>query len=128
VPESKRHPARRPQKRPTKPGHRNPAAAAAPAAPRSPWRRTLERWSAGPLLLLHRTPTWLLPVVLAVLLLVGLAAPFAWAGVFLLVVGAFLGWLLLISWPVTSGSGRMLRLVAVVAVFGAAFARLTGRF
>jgi len=128
VPESKRHPARRPQKRPAKSGHRNPAAAAAPVTPASPWRRALERWSAVPLLVLHKMPTWLVPVVLAVLLLAGLAAPWAWAGVFLLVVGVFLGWLLLLSWPITSGSGRLLRLVAVVAVFGAAFARLTGRF
>jgi hypothetical protein len=114
--------------RTAKPGHRNPAAAATPVTPASPWRRALERWSAVPLLVLHKMPTWLVPVLLAVLLLAGLAAPWAWAGVFLVVVGVFLGWLLLLSWPITSGSGRLLRLVAVVAVFGAAFARLTGRF
>jgi hypothetical protein len=128
VPESKRHPARRPQKRTAKTGHRNPGAAAVPVTRSSPSRRALERWSAVPLLILHRMPTWLVPVLLAVLLLVGLAAPWAWAGVFLLVVGVFLGWLLLLSWPITPGSGRLLRLVAVVAVFGAAVARLTGRF
>ena len=128
MPESKRHPARRPQKRTAKTGHRNPAGAAVPVTSASPSRRVLERWSAVPLLILHRMPTWLVPVLLAVLLLVGLAAPWAWAGVFLLVVGVFLGWLLLLSWPITPGSGRLIRLVAVVAVFGAAVARLTGRF
>ena len=128
MPESKRHPARRPQKRTAKTGHRNPAVAAVPVTGASPSRRVLERWSAVPLLILHRMPTWLVPVLLAVLLLVGLAAPWAWAGVFLLVVGVFLGWLLLLSWPITPGSGRLIRLVAVVAVFGAAVARLTGRF
>ncbi len=128
MPESKRHPARRPQKRTAKTGHRNPAVAAVPVTSASPSRRVLERWSAVPLLILHRMPTWLVPVLLAVLLLVGLAAPWAWAGVFLLVVGVFLGWLLLLSWPITPGSGRLIRLVAVVAVFGAAVARLTGRF
>lgn len=128
MPESKRHPARRPQKRPTKSGHRNPAATAPAVTAASPWRRGLERWSAVPLLVLHRLPTWLVPVMFAVLLLAGLAVPAAWAGVFLVVVGVFLGWLLLLSWPVTSGSGRILRLIAVLAVFGAAFARLTGRF
>ena len=131
VPQSKRHPARRPQQRPARPSHRNPAkaAAAAPARPASTGARaTLERLSVGPLLVMHSLPGWLVPLLLAVLLLVGLGLPFAWAGLVLLVPGVFLGWLLALSWPVIGTFGRIMRLVVVVAIIGVAVLRLAGRF
>jgi len=129
VPQSKRHPARRPQRRTPKSGHRNPAApAAAPVPATSTARRELNRRSAGPLVILHRMPTWLVPVLLAVLLVAGLALPFRAAGILLLVIAAFLGWLLALSWPITSPGGRVLRVVTLVALVGAATARFTGHF
>ncbi|MBI1378582.1 MAG: hypothetical protein GC157_14035 [Frankiales bacterium] len=128
MPQSKRHPARRPAKRPARTVHRNPAAPATPVPAGSPWRRALERWSAGPLVVLHRMPTWLVPALLAVFLVAGLALPFPAAGILLLVPAVFLTWLLLLSWPAVSPSGRLLRLIAVLAVFGAAVARLAGAF
>jgi hypothetical protein len=129
VPQSKRHPARRPQQRSAK-GHRNPAGsssrtgATAPAT--SPARRWLERHRAGPLATLHRMPTWLVPALLAVLLIAGLALPWRASGLLLLVIAAFLTWLLALSWPITAWSGRLIRLIAVVAVVGVAVVRLSG--
>jgi hypothetical protein len=130
VPQSKRHPARRPQQRTPKSGHRNPSrpSGAQERPPTAPWRRSLERASAGPLLVLHRMPTWLVPVLLAVLLVAGLALSSPVAGVLLLVPAVFLGWLLLLSWPLTSSAGRLLRVIAVLALLGAAVLKLAGRF
>lgn len=131
VPQSKRHPARRPQQRSAKPGHHTPAGrgpASAPTQPASPARQWLVRHSAGPLVVLHRMPTWLLPGVFAVLLLAGLALPFPAAGLLLLVIAAYLGWLLALSWPITSWGGRALRLLAVLMLLVMTVLRLTGRF
>ena len=133
VPQSKRHPARRPQPRTPKPGHRNPAGAggsraAAPVPPASPARRWLVRHSAGPLVILHRLPTVLVPILMGVLLVAGLALPWGVAGLLLLVVGVFLGWLLALSWPVISWPGRIIRGLAVLALLVMTVLRLTGRF
>ncbi len=40
----------------------------------------------------------------------------------------FLGWLLLLSWPVISPSGRLLRLLAVLVLIGAMVFRVQGLF
>jgi len=132
MPESKRHPARRPQQRSPKPGHRNPAAASTskgPAEPdASPARRWLLRRSAGPLVLLHRLPSAAVAVTLVVLLVAGLAVPWRWAGILLLAIGAFFGWLLALSWPVVPAAGRMARLLAVLALLVVGVLRLLGLF
>ncbi len=131
VPQSKRHPARRPQQRTAKPGHRNPGGPSRPAAavpPASPARRWLVRHSAGPLVVLHRLPTVLVPILMGVLLVAGLALPWPAAGLLLLVVGVFLGWLLALSWPVISWPGRIIRGLAVLALFAMTVLRLTGKF
>jgi hypothetical protein len=130
VPQSKRHPARRPEKRPAKAGHRSPSGAPAarssrpaPAATVSPARRRLEIWSAGPLAVLHRMPSWIVPVILGVLLVAGLAVPTSWSALFLLPVGLFLLWLLLLAWPVLTPRGRAMRIIVVLLVAAAMVAR-----
>lgn len=140
MPQSKRHPARRPQQRPARKSHGNPAkdsaaiegalgrGTPAPAPARTGWRAGLERRSVGPLMVLNSLPGWLTPVVLGVLLVAGLALPFAWSGLLLLVPILFLGWLLLLSWPVISPSGRLLRLLAVLVLIGAMVFRVQGLF
>ena len=133
MPQSKRHPARRPQPRAPKSGHRSPAGrpatrSSAPAVPASPARTWLVRHSAGPLVVLHRMPVWIAPTVFAVVLLAGLALPFAAAGLLLLVIAAYLSWLLALSWPITSWGGRALRLLAIVLLVAMTVMRLTGRF
>jgi hypothetical protein len=72
--------------------------------------------SARPLVWLHQQPTWLPPVVMALLLVVGLAVR-GWVGAAaLILVAAFLGWLAALSWPQTPTRGRLLRAAAVAGV------------
>lgn len=68
---------------------------------------------------------------MAVLLFFGLiqTGGLAWLGaLFLLIVAAFLGWLLALAWPVLPTSSRMTRLIVVAAVVGIAILKLMGRF
>ncbi len=85
----------------------------------------MERSSARPLVWLHQQPAWLPPVVLAVLLIAGLAVP-GWLGAAALVlVAAFLGWLAALTWPRLAPGGRLLRLAAVAAVLVVAIIQAT---
>lgn len=80
----------------------------------------MERRSAGALLVLHRMPRWLIPLIMAVLMLLGLFISAAWAGIFIVAIAVFLAWLLVLSWPVIMPGSRLFRLIviAVVAVVG----------
>ena len=97
----------------------------------SPARARLESLSAGPLSTLHRLPRWIMVVAPGLFLFGGLVAVGPWAALgamLLLLVGAFLGWLLALAWPRLSGGSRMLRLIIIVAILGLAFFKATGRF
>lgn len=98
---------------------------AAPAAS-SGARSELERRSAAPLAYLHRMPRWLIPVIMGVLLLLGLFIQGQWAGIFFLLIGAFLAWLVALSWPVITPGSRVLRLAVTVVVLGYGVARIFG--
>ncbi len=128
VPQSKRHPARRPQRRPARAPHHNPAAASAPPVTSTGFRGWLESWSGIPLVILSRQPAWLVPGLLALFLVLGLALPSSWAGLLLLVPAFFLLWLAALSWPRTSALGKVLRVAVTIALFVAAGARLAGVF
>ena len=68
------------------------------------------------MVLLHQLPRWVVLVVVAGLLVTGLAVH-GWIGAAALVlVAAFLGWLAALSWPATDRNGRLLRLAAVAGV------------
>lgn len=83
-----------------------------------PLRRTIERRSAPVLLWLSSRPRFLLPALVAVLLLGGLAAPPAPGLAMLLALSALLFWLSYLSWPALDGRGRSLRaaMLALIAV------------
>jgi hypothetical protein len=88
-------------------------------------RSRMERSSAKPLVWLHQQPAWFPPVVLAVLLIVGLAVP-GWLGAAALVlVAAFLGWLAALTWPRLAPGGRLLRVAAVAVVLVVAIIQAT---
>ena len=88
-------------------------------------RRRIERSSARALVLLHQQPVWLPPVVVAMLLLVGLAVP-GWLGALaLILVAVFLGWLAALSWPRVDRGGRLLRVAAVAGVLVVAIIQAT---
>ncbi len=93
---------------------------------KSPARLKLERVSVRPLHFFNRLPRLILPVVMGALLLAGLLLPSQFAGLLLLVVAFFLGWLLALSWPALIVSSRVIRLLVVVVVTFAAFWRLAG--
>lgn len=83
-----------------------------------PLRRTVERRSAPVLLWLSSRPRFVLPVLVAVLLIGGLAAPAPYALPLLLALGLLLLWLSYLSWPALDGRGRLLRaaMLALIAV------------
>ena len=132
MPKSKRHPARRPQQRNARRPHPQPAAAGRPAAQRpaaaSSRRRGFEVRSAPLLATIHRLPRWIMPLALAAVLVLGLILPSPLAGLLLLLVAAFLGWLLALSWPLVDGRGRVVRLAVVAGLVVVAVLRLAGRF
>lgn len=97
-----------------------------PSQAKSPARVKLEKFSVRPLHILKRLPRLILPIVMGVLLLGGLLLPSQFAGLLLLVVAVFLGWLLVLSWPALIGSSRAIRLLVVGMVTFAAFWRLAG--
>jgi hypothetical protein len=87
--------------------------------PRRP-RQSVQQRSAFPLLYLRGLPRWLPPVVLAALLVTGLAVR-GWGGaVALCAVAGFLGWLAFLSWPGSAGAGRAGRLAAIVCLLALA--------
>lgn len=102
-----------------------PSTGRRPPTPRRPaWRAALERRSAPALLYLTQLPRAVPFAVVGLLLLVGVAVggPVGFAA--LLAVAAVMAWLLAVGWPAMSGGGRVLRLLATLAVVAAAVAQL----
>lgn len=87
-------------------------------------RRSFPQRSTPLLLALASRPRWVVPLLAAVLLVVGLAVSGLAGAVALLVVAALLGWLAALSWPVTDPQGRLLRVSAVVVILLVALSRL----
>lgn len=87
-------------------------------------RRALER-ASGPLLIrLHKLPSWLVPLIMLGLAVVGLIAGGIVGFVLLGLVAIFLSWLALLSWPVLDRRARLLRFLAVGLVAAAAVIQL----
>lgn len=88
-------------------------------------RQSLERSSAGPLLYLRQLPRWVIPIVLAALLVAGFALR-GWPGaVVLVVLTAALGWLAALSWPALTPQGRLLRVGVIACVLVVAVLQAT---
>jgi hypothetical protein len=91
-------------------------------------RRTVERWSAAPLVFMHGLPRWVLLLVLVGLLIAGMVGT-GWVGASaLLALAALLAWLAFLSWPATPWSGRILRIAAFVVLILLAAGHVIGRF
>ncbi len=103
-----------------------PSAKQQTPAPASGARATLEDLSRGPLTRLHRMPRWTVPVIMGVLLLAGLLIRQPWAGVLLVALALFLGWLLALSWPQLSPGSKVMRLLVIAIVIFAAYRKFTG--
>ena len=80
----------------------------------------MEQRSALALLYLRGLPRWLAPLVLAALLVAGLAVR-GWGGaVALCAVAGFLSWLAFLSWPRAAGATRAARLAAIACLLALA--------
>ena len=104
--------------------------APSPGAPTAR-RSALEERSFPLLRRMHAIPRWIVVVVPALLLFVGLilTGPLAWVGgILLLLVCALLGWLTALSWPVLTPGSRILRVIVVAALAGISVLKLLGRF
>ena len=115
-------------------GKNQPAAPRVPSSPKysaSQRRAAFERTSFPVLARVTNAPRCLLIVGLGSSLLLGLILSDAWAwlgAVFLLIVGAFLGWLLALSWPLLSPGRRFMRVLVVGALGGLAILKVGGSF
>jgi uncharacterized membrane protein len=90
-------------------------------------RKQFEDLSRGPLQALNRVPRPLVVIGMAAFLVAGLLLPGAIGSVFLVILGLFLLWLIALSWPVLPTASKVMRLIVVALVFGAAVMRATGR-
>jgi hypothetical protein len=90
-------------------------------------RDRFEDLSRGPLKALNRVPRALIVIGLAAFLVAGLLTPPAIGSLLLIILGLFLLWLVALSWPILAPASRIMRLITVGRVFGAAVLRATGR-
>jgi uncharacterized membrane protein len=86
--------------------------------------RPPSRVNAAALLWLNSRPRWLLGVILIALALGGLLIPGLIGTVLLLLLAAFLTWLAAMSWPRVDAAGRVLRVLVVALIVGAAIMHL----
>ena len=114
---SRRKPASRPQRAPKQPLVKQPAPGL---------RGKVERASAPVLLWLSARPRFVVPVLSAVLLIGGLAAPVAVGVPLLLLLVLLVGWLSYLSWPVVEGFQRFLRVGTIGLVLAAVAGKLSG--
>jgi hypothetical protein len=72
-------------------------------------------------------PKWALVAGPLLVLLLGLLLPYAWSGVLLLVLAAFLSWLIVLAWPRMANPARVMRVLVVLLLVGAGVAKMLGR-
>ena len=85
-----------------------------------PFRRRVEERSSAALARLSRVPVWLPLVAVLALTVAGLAIRGPAGAMLLLVLGALVGWLCYVSWPVLDPNARLVRLLVVAIVVGLA--------
>lgn len=115
-----------PSSNPRRSGNPSVRAGATPPGAGSPTRLSVAERSRGVLVKMARLPTLVIPGLMLVLMLVGLSAPLVFALPALALIGAFVGWLAYISWPVLDTKGRLTRGLVVGLVVGSALARVQG--
>jgi hypothetical protein len=79
-------------------------------------RQAAERRSARPLLFLHQLPSWIAPLAVVVLFIVGLSVRGPGGAIALCGVAAVLAWLATLSWPKLAVGGRLGRILVITGV------------
>jgi hypothetical protein len=74
---------------------------------------------------LSALPRWLVPIMLGAFLLAGFAVDGLIGGLLLLIVGLFLGWLLMLSWPLLGPGSKVIRVLVVGTLIGVAIVEAT---
>lgn len=87
-------------------------------------RKKIEILSTPALLKINSWPRFVVPIGMLAFLLVGLFVPGTVGGFFILLVGLFVGWLLILSWPLLDPRAKFFRLVVVVVIIGSALTQI----
>ena len=98
---------------------------ATPATRPGGLRVAVERRSAPLLVFLRQLPSWLPALVLAGLLVAGLALRSPAGAAALCVVAVFIGWLGYLSWPRLGSAGRAGRIAVTACILGLAVVQAT---
>ena len=80
-----------------------------PVVTHSALRKQITDKSAPALLRIHGLPKFLVPGLIAVLMVAGLLMNPPYAGVPLTVVSIFIGWLMYLSWPLLDSRSKLIR-------------------
>lgn len=88
------------------------------------WRAAMQERTAVAALALSRVPRLLLIVIFGVLILVGLAAPGLIGAIPLLLIAAFVGWLLLLGWDQRAPVERVIRIAVLLVIVAYAVYKL----
>lgn len=100
----------------SKPKKPNPAV---PVVTHSALRKRITDLSAPALLRIHGLPKFLVPGLIAILMLLGLFLPAPYSGISLTIVSAFIGWLMYLSWPLLDPKSRLIRLLVFLILIAA---------
>ena len=100
----------------SKPKKPNPAV---PVVTHSALRKRITDLSAPALLRIHGLPKFLVPGLIAILMLLGLFLPAPYSGISLTIVSAFIGWLMYLSWPLLDSKSRLIRLLVFLILIAA---------
>lgn len=92
---------------------------AVPVVTHSALRKRVTDLSAPVLLRIHGLPKFLVPGLIAVLMLLGLFLPTPYSGIALTVVSVFIGWLMYLSWPLLDSKSRLIRFLVFVILIAA---------
>jgi hypothetical protein len=92
---------------------------AGPVVTHSALRKRVTDMSAPTLLRIHALPKFLVPSLIAVLMLLGLFSPAPYSGIALTVVCIFIGWLMYLSWPLLDSKSRMIRFLVFLILVAA---------
>ena len=90
-----------------------------PVVTHSALRKRVTDLSAPILLRIHGLPKFLVPGLIAVLMLLGLFLPAPYSGVALTAVSVFIGWLMYVSWPLLDSKSKLIRSLVFLILIAA---------